>query len=72
MIRSFKDIIDEHCAVHALRLENIACLFMGEPAALHVIGIVGEIHLQFMIDSTVDVMILLEKKCIFQFSFFTH
>ena len=72
MIRRFKNIVDEHSTVHALGFENITGLFMSQPAALYMIGIIGKIHLHFMIDPTVDSMILLEKKRFFQFSFFAH
>ena len=65
MIRRFKNIVDEHSTVHALGFENITGLFMSQPAALYMIGIIGKIHLHFMIDPTVDSMILLEKKRFF-------
>ena len=36
-----------------VRLEDVVCLIMGEAAALNVVGVIGQINLDFMINVAV-------------------
>ena len=39
--------------------QNVACLFLGQFAALNTIAIVGELHLSFMVESSLAMCLLL-------------
>ena len=44
-------------------LKDVPCLFMGEPAALDVIGVIGEVYLHTMIDASLEFALLLFAQC---------
>ena len=57
MIGGFDDIVHPHASLgdtDGVCFKNKAGLVVGQAAALHVIGIIGQLHLHLMINSAVD------------------
>ena len=55
MVHRFNDVVHVHRLVgshsNSIRLEDIACLFVGQTATLDMVRVVGQVYLRFMIDA---------------------
>ncbi len=61
VIGGFNDIVHPHAFLgnaDGVGFKNKACLIVGQAAALHVIGIIGQFHLHLMINSAVGLAAL--------------
>ena len=54
MVGCFHDIVDLHGSfgnADGIRFKNISRLVMGETASLNVVGVIGQVNLNFMVDA---------------------
>ena len=72
MVGGFNDVVYKGSSINAVCFEDLPFLLVRELASLDVVGIVGEVHLHFVIDSAADFSLFLQQQNISQGAAFFH